>query len=721
MVTTLPYGSWPSSISAEQLAVGGNRLGSPRWVGPQLWWSEALAAEGGRQTIVRTTGDPLTVSPHPDDAARPEPRHPATQGPDPVTVLPAPFNARSRVHEYGGSSWIALTRSDDAEGGAADPLVLFVNFADQRIYAFTEGTRPRPISPEGPEVPSAGGPSLRWAQPTEVTLADGTREVWWVCEEHLGGEDADGAPRIERYIAAVPLDGSAVEDEFAIRKVTPASRFVAHPRLSPDGTQLAWISWEHPQMPWDGTQLHVGHVVAGMVVNERVLDGGTQVSVLQPEWRRAGELVYLSDRSGWWNPWTVTLAPEGMTDASGHVGTAVMEEPRQLLTDEQEHAGPLWQLGESWLTPIDADHALSVHGTATDSLGVLDLARGGMQPLELPHTTLHGVALRQDGALAVYGSSTTAFPAISVGRLGIVGEQWQVDRLAVVRSSREDAPDPALLPAPEPITLADASGQQIHAVLYRPRQEGFAAPEGELPPFIAQVHGGPTGQAAVGLSLGVAYYTSRGIGVVDINYGGSTGFGRAYRDRLMGEWGVVDVADTVAVMEHLVTQGIADGDRLGIEGGSAGGWTTLACLTRTTTFSAGVSSFGVADLVALAEDTHDFESRYLDGLVGPYPEAAEIYRERAPLNHVDSLQTPVLLLQGDEDPIVPPNQAEMFRDALAAKSIPHAYLLFAGEQHGFRRAENIITSFEASLSFYGQIFGFEPEGVPRLELTTSAG
>ena len=768
MVRTLPYGSWPSSISAEQLAVGGNRLGSPQWVGGQLWWSEGLAAEGGRQTIVRTVADPMAKyehimgpqqqrspsrpggpghpdSPQPDGSPQPDVTHQYDDGAHPeqaiaaeaepatVMVLPAPFNARSRVHEYGGACWIALTEAqlppglqsstpdEGVEAAQTDSLVLFVNFTDQRIYSFRQGEEPRPITPSGPEVAEAGGPSLRWAQPTAVTLADGTPEVWWICEEHLGGLAADEAPRIERYIAAVPLDGSAAQDQMSLRKVTPSSRFIAHPRLSPDGTRLAWISWEHPQMPWDGTTLHLGKVAAGIVAEESILDGGTEVSVLQPEWRSESELVYLSDRSGWWNPWGVDLSGEHPA------------EPRQLRRDDQEYAGPLWQLGASWLTLLGADHALSIHGTATDSLGVLSLADGTVEPLELPQTSIAAVALRADGALALYGTSTTEFAAISVGRLerspdsttaksttaeSTIAGQWRVDRLDVVRSSRQDAPDPALLPRPEPITVSDSSGESIHAVLYRPRQSGFAAPAGELPPYIAQVHGGPTGQAAVGLSLGIAYYTSRGIGVVDINYGGSTGFGRTYRDRLKGQWGVVDVADTVAVMEHLVNEGIADGTRLGIEGGSAGGWTTLACLTRTSTFAAGVSSFGVADLVALAEDTHDFESRYLDGLVGPYPEAAEIYRERAPLNHVDSLECPVLLLQGDEDPIVPPNQAEMFRDALAAKSIPHAYLLFAGEQHGFRKAENIITSFEASLSFYGQIFGFEPEGIPRLELTT---
>lgn len=681
----LPYGSWPSPITAEQLAVGGNRLGSPTWVGEQLWWIEGLAAEGGRQAIVRTTADPASA-----------PSSESSEWSQTVTVLPAPFNARSRVHEYGGACWTAVDTDDPA-----GPLVLFVNFADQRIYRFHEGQRPVAISPVGPEVDSAHGPSLRWAQPTQVTLSDGTEEVWWVCEHHHDDVDPAGAPLIERYIAAVPLDGSAAEDLAAVRRVTPSSRFIADPQLSPEGAHLSWISWEHPQMPWDGTALHIGGLREGVVVEESVVDGGPNTSVLNPRWRSAEELIYLSDRSGWWNPWSVRLG----------------EKPRQLLQEEQEYAGPLWQVGMSWLEVIDADHALTVHGTATDHLGVLNLNQGTVTELGLPATALAAVSHREDGVIALHGVSAEEFAAISVARLVNGQGRWAVTELQTVRSSRDDAPDPGLLPVPEPITVLSESGQEVHAVLYRPRQRGCAAPEGELPPFIAQVHGGPTGKASVGLSLAVAYYTSRGIGVVDINYGGSTGFGRAYRDRLKQQWGVVDVEDTVTVMRHLVNAGIADGARLGIEGGSAGGWTTLACLTRTDMFAAGVSSFGVADAVALAQDTHDFESRYLDQLIGRYPEDEQIYRERAPLHHVDSLSCPVLLLQGDEDPIVPPNQAEAFRDAMAAKGIPHAYLLFEGEQHGFRKAENIVASFEASLSFYGQIFGFEPPGIPPLHLT----
>lgn len=699
MTTVLPYGSWPSTISAEQLAVGGNRLGDPTWVGEHLWWTEGLAAEGGRQAIART------VAPVKTNSAG------ATATPtETVTVLPAPFNARSRVHEYGGRSWTVLDSKPvlNAETGPdsseTSPQVLFVNFDDQRIYSFLEGQAPIPLSPVGPEVASAGGPSLRWVDPTPVTLSDGTPEVWWVCEEHLEGTDAEAAPLIQRFIAAVPLDGTAAENPDAIRRITAASRFVAHPRISPDSGRVAWISWEHPQMPWDGTQLHIGQLTAeGVVEAEEIVDGGPEISILNPEWRSPEELIYISDRSGWWNPWTLTLG----------------ETPQQLREDSQEFAGPLWSAGDSWLELIDSDHALCIHGTTTDRLSVLNLRDGSLQPLNLPHTAIRALSLSNTGKLALLGVRADAFAAVDTAELKTADGAFSLTSLSTLRSSRQDAPDPALLPTPEPLTVQDSSGQKVHAVLYRPHQEGFTATDGELPPFIAQVHGGPTGKADVGLSLAVAYYTSRGIGVVDINYGGSTGFGRAYRERLKGQWGVVDVTDTVTVMEHLVAEEIADGDRLGIEGGSAGGWTTLACLTRTNVFSAGVSSFGVADAVALAQDTHDFESRYLDGLIGAYPEDEEIYIQRAPLNHVDSLNCPVLLLQGEEDRIVPPNQAEAFRDAMAAQGIPHAYLLFAGEQHGFRRAENIITSFEASLSFYGQIFGFTPVDIPVLALQTS--
>ena len=759
MVTTLPYGSWPSPLTADLLATGGTRLGSPRLVGREVWWTEGIATEGGRQAIVRTAGpvalppaegaegsaaatdraDGVTAAdagPAPGVAsAADDSQPPATSVPaDRVTVLPAPFNARSRVHEYGGASWTVVPApGPDGQG----PLVVFVNFADQRVHALREGEQPRPLTPVGPVVESAHGPSLRWADPTVVTLADGTTEVWWVCEDHTGGEegprpDADGAPHIERSIVAVPLDGSAAEDPAALRRITPASRFVAHPRLSPDGTHLAWISWEHPQMPWDGTELHVAPLLDGSAGEGEIIAGGTDVSVLQPEWLDDERLLYLSDVTGWWNPWTWSSA----------------DGARQVLEREEEFAGPMWALGTTWYQVLDADRALVQHGRAATSLSVLRISTGELAPLDCPLTEVGGMQRREDGLLVLAGASPTAFGAIHLAELRLEEEIAQADPsadpsdaapaaastggapaagrapsaapslspLTLLRSSRDDAPDPGLLPEAESIEVPLADGGVVHAIVHRPRQEGLAGREGELPPFIAQVHGGPTAHVPPVLSLPVAYYTSRGLGVVVVNYGGSSGYGRAYRDRLKGQWGVVDVADTVAVMEHLVAEGIADGERLAIEGGSAGGWTTLACLTRTDAFAAGVSSFGVAELEQFRLDTHDFESRYIDGLVGPYPERRDLYVERAPLSHVDELEVPVLLLQGDEDRIVPPSQSEAFRDALAAKGIPHAYLLFEGEQHGFRKAETIVTAIESSLSFYGQVLGFSPACVPVLAL-----
>ena len=761
MVTTLPYGSWPSSLTAELLATGGTRLGSPRLVGEEVWWTEGIATEGGRQAIVRTpgpvalpqgegaaggpVGEAAAAEPAPAEPAlaEPAPAESTAAGPavaEPVTVLPAPFNARSRVHEYGGASWTVVP---EASASDARPLVVFVNFDDQRVHALREGEQPRPLTPVGPEVGSAHGPSLRWADPTVVTLADGAVEVWWICEDHTGGAqgprtDADGAPHIERYVVAVPLDGSAAEDPSALRRVTPASRFVAHPRLSPDGTRLAWLSWEHPQMPWDGTALHVAPLLDGSAGEGEIVAGGADVSVMQPEWLDDERLMLLSDATGWWNPW-VWSADDGA---------------RQVLSREEEFAGPMWALGTTWYQVLDADRALVQHGRAATSLSVLRISTGELAGLDCPLTAIGSAQRREDGLLVLDGASPTQFDAIHVAALRLGDDPAQarpsaasaasadaapsaaqsasaapslstasasppgpsLSPLTLLRSSRDDAPDPGLLPEAESIEVPLPDGGVVHAIVHRPRQEGLAGREGELPPFIAQVHGGPTAHVPPVLSLPIAYYTSRGLGVVVVNYGGSSGYGREYRNRLRGQWGVVDVADTVAVMEHLVAEGIADGDRLAIEGGSAGGWTTLACLTRTDAFAAGVSSFGVAELEDFRLDTHDFESRYIDGLVGPYPERRDLYVERAPLSHVDELEVPVLLLQGDEDRIVPPSQSEAFRDALAAKGIPHAYLLFEGEQHGFRKAETIIEAIEASLSFYGQVLGFSPACVPVLAL-----
>ncbi|MET1033972.1 MAG: prolyl oligopeptidase family serine peptidase [Arthrobacter sp.] len=702
MTLRAAYGSWPSPITARQLAVGTVPLGSPGFAGDELWWLEGRPAEGGRMTVLAQARNGGSAR----DAARAEPRE----------LVGAPFNVRSRVNEYGGTPWASV------ELGGRHRLV-FVNFVDQRVYlADPAGGGPRPLTPTSTDA-DGGDPALRFAEFTASPGTDGTDAVELLaqCEDHRG-------TRIERYVVAIPLDGSAAADAGALRRVTPSSRFVAGARVSPDGRRIAWICWEHPQMPWDGTVLRVADLRGGVATGVRDVAGSASESVLQPEWLDDGTLAFVSDRSGWWNLYAQSVEGDG--------GPA-----RPLCPREEEFAGPLWQVGTAWYRVLDAGRLLVSHGTHGMRLGVLDVESGRLTDLDLPFTHALPAAVRplepmgdppaegppvegppvegppvgaHDGAaqrFEVLATSTTLDAGDGIRLIDL-----ETGAVRDVRLALADRPDPDLLPEVRSMAFPTPDGP-VYANVYAPRMEGHAGLEGELPPFVAFVHGGPTSQARAGLSLGIAYYTSRGIGVVDVNYGGSTGYGRAYRERLKGQWGVVDVADTVAVMDGLVAAGIADGRRLAIEGGSAGGWTALACLTSTGTFDAGVSRYGVADLEALVTDTHDFESRYLEGLVGPWPEARELYRDRAPVNHVDGLSCPVLLLQGDEDRVVPPSQSQAFADALAAKGIPHAYVLFAGEQHGFRRAENIVKAYELTLAFYARVFGFDAD-VAGIELVS---
>ena len=660
MTGTAPYGEWVSPISAEMLAASGHPVEGGAYVGSQIWWSELRPTEGGRYAVRR--------------------RGP---GGDPEDVLPAPWNARSRVHEYGGGAWTATDTQQ----------LVFVHFADQRLYRLDPGAaEPTPLTPDT-------GTDARYG---ELQIA-GT-EVLCIRERHEAGA-------VHRDIAAVPLDGSAADDGAAIRSVVSGSHFLAYPRLSPDGTKLAWIAWEHPQMPWDGTELRVADLGPDGACGEpRVLLGSTTESVLQPEWADENTLYAISDRSTFWNLYRV-----GATGG----------EPKRLCPREADFGGPLWQLGSCWYRILDEQRLLTVRTFGTDTLAILDVgtgeltdldpgspagyaATGGGTPIGALGRTVLG-PVRDGRALIVTGSATA--PS------GLRELSLDTGTLTDVRLAVDEIPAAGYLPEARLMSFAAGSaGAQVHAVVYPPRNQDFTAPEGELPPYVAFVHGGPTAHVAPTLSLTHAFFTSRGIGVVDVNYGGSTGYGREYRDRLRGQWGVVDVDDTVAAVRGLGAAGLADPARLAIEGGSAGGWTVLASLTTTSAFACGVSYFGVAELVRFAQETHDFESRYLDGLIGPLPEARELYDARAPLNNVDGLSCPVLLLQGLDDPIVPPAQAELFRDALVRKGLPHAYRTYEGESHGFRKVETIVDSRQAELSFYGQIFGFTPPGVPAIEL-----
>jgi dipeptidyl aminopeptidase/acylaminoacyl peptidase len=641
MPSVTPYGAWPSPLDAARVARAGTR---PRFVrigsGGTVWWDEERPAEGGRVALVRDGDD----------------------------VLPAGWSTRTLVHEYGG-------RSFEPVGGG----VVFAAWEDQRLYRLLPGEQPVPLTPE-PPAPRA----WRYAEPV---VAPGGAEMLCIREVH-------GDSSIRRHVVAIPLDGSQ-----RVREVVGGSDFLAAPRPAPDGRHLAWTAWDHPRMPWDGSEVRVGELVDGVVSTWRALLGGPTESAGFAEWADADTLYAASDRTGWWNLYRVRR-------------TGAVE---PLHPAEDEFAVPLWLLGFTPYAVLGDGRVAALSRGAAGRLGLLDSATGGLEDVSGSWTTWYPVVHARGSTLAAVAASPTEPPTV----LRIeTGSEPGATAITPV-SPATDRPPPGYLPVPRHETFAGPGGRDVHAVVWPPHNPDAFAPAGELPPYIVFVHGGPTSAVHDELDLEIAYFTSRGLGVINVNYGGSTGYGRAYRERLREQWGVVDVEDCVAAARGLVERGEADGARLAIRGGSAGGWTTLAALTRTDVFAAGTSYYGVAELLRFASDTHDFESRYLDGLIGPLPQARDRYVERAPLTWVDGLSCPVLLLQGLEDEVVPPSQAEMFRDALVRKRIPHAYLAFAGEQHGFRKAETVVTCLEAEMSFYGQVFGFDPPGVPRLALTVS--
>ncbi|HJQ03583.1 MAG TPA: prolyl oligopeptidase family serine peptidase [Jatrophihabitans sp.] len=648
---TAPYGTWTSPITTAELVASIHPVVGGRLVGGEVWWTELRPSESGRQSVRRL-------------------------GPDgePVDVLPQPWNARSRVQEYGGNSWVARS----------DGMLVFSEFTDQRLYRLDPGgSDPVPLTPAATEPAS-----LRYADPQ---LSRDGSEVWCVRESH----DADG--KITRDLCAVPLDGSAAEQPAAVRSLVGGSHFLAHARLSPKGDRLAWIAWDHPQMPWDGTELRVADLGAdGAFGASRTIAGASTESVMQPEWLDNDSLCAISDRTGWWNLYRIELDSE----------QPVLQ---PLHPQEADYATPMWLLGTRWYAVLDDGRLLTVRVFGSSTLGIIDPSTGELTDVELGNlsTVLLGDVADGKALLSCSGSLSAA---------GIRMLDLASGEISEVRLSVDSLPDPEYLPLAEQRTFAGPGGRDVHCVVYPPRNQDFQAPDGELPPYIAYVHGGPTAHVSPTVEPAIAYFTSRGIGVMDVNYGGSSGYGRAYRERLRGQWGVVDVEDTVAAVLGLADAGLADRNRLGIAGSSAGGWTVLAALTGTDVFACGMSAFGVAELSEFIKHTHDFESRYIDGLIGPLPEAAQLYEERAPLNKVDGLSCPVLLLQGLDDPVVPPRQAELFRDALVAKGIPHAYRPYAGESHGLRRAETLIDARESELSFYGQVMGFDPPGIPKLEL-----
>ncbi|MFG3198554.1 prolyl oligopeptidase family serine peptidase [Streptomyces sp. NPDC048208] len=646
-----PYGSWPSPVDA---ALAAAHDGHPEWVGfvgGEVWWTEPRPAEGGRRALVRRTAD-------------------GTEEP----VLPRPWNVRNRVHEYGGHPWAAAP-------GVDRPLVVFTHFADQRLYRYEPGGDPVPLTP----LSEVGG-GLRWAEP-ELDLARG--EVRCVLEEFTG----EGSGDVRRVLAAVPLDGSAADDRSAVRElIAERHRFVTGARVSPDGRQAAWLAWDHPRMPWDGTELLVADIGDdGRFRDVRTVAGGDDEAIAQVEWAPDGRLLYASDRGGWWN-----LYRDGVP----------------LCPRQEEFGGPLWKLGQRWFVPL-ADGLLAVlHGRGAAVLGILDPETGEIADAAGPWTEFAS-------SLAAHGSRVAAIGASPRTGYEVIELDTGTGRARTVGARHRDPVDPAYYPEPKVRTFTGPGGREVHAHVYPPRHPEISGPEDESPPYVIWAHGGPTSRVPLVLDLEIAAFTSRGIGVAEVNYGGSTGYGREYRERLRHQWGVVDVEDCATVALALAEEGTADRDRLAIRGGSAGGWTTAASLTSTDVYACGTISYPILDLATWGPGrTHDFESRYLESLVGAFAEVPERYAERSPTTNADRLKAPFLLLQGLDDVICPPEQCEQFLDRVAGRGVPHAYLTFAGEGHGFRRADTMVRALEAELSLYSQVFGLDMPGVPKLELGT---
>lgn len=616
-----PFGSWPSPFSPASVAASSPRIDGARFVGTEIWWGESVPSEKGRVTVRSSSGD---------------------------EILPAPWNARSRVHEYGGGAWTV-----DAHG-----TLYFVDAADQRVRRMAAGAEPVALTPPGP---SHGGLRVQHGRLLAVR------------------EDLSTTPHT-RSIVEIPIDGSAADDASAIRVIVEGEGFFAHPALSPDGTRVAWVTWNSGRMPWEDAHVQVAEA-----------DGGSPQTIpsraaLQPEWISDSEMVFADAPEDRWGLYRL-----------GIDGVVPVRAPEPIAPADADTGYGLWVLGNRWYRPLDDGRIVAVRTNGRDAVVVID-ADGRVLPIDVPgdgHVSVDDV----DGTrVLLSGNGSRVAPGL-----------WcvDVDSGEVIAVRGGESVDPEWMPSAMSIEVDGPHGA-VHAFAYPPTHPEITAPGDELPPYVVLVHGGPTAHVTGASSASIAFYTSRGIGVLDVNYGGSTGYGRAYRERLDGWWGIVDVDDVITAARGLADAGLADPARIAIRGGSAGGWTVLSALVRGGAFAAGISRYGVADLRSLVAETHDFEASYIDGLVGPLPEYEHVYVERSPLTHADRIDVPVLLLQGGEDRVVPPSQSEAIRDALAARGVDHEYVLYPSEGHGFRSADTIIDALERELVFLGRVFGFDP-------------
>ncbi len=632
-IKTAPYGSWESPITSDLIVSEAVGLSDVVLDGQDIYWVEMRPSEGGRYVIVRNTPDGTSTD-----------------------LIPANFNARTRVHEYGGRAFIVN-----------NGCVYFTNFSDQRLYRQRPGLQPQPITPAG---------NMRFS---DGVIDSRFRRLICVCEDHspTGKEPVN-------FLAGIDLPGS---DQAEIKKLISGCDFYSSPCISPDGTRFAWLSWNHPNMPWDGTELWLGEFGPdGFLRHSTKIAGANDESLFQPQWSPDGNLYFISDRSDWWNLYRWQ---------DGRV------EP--VIQMEAEFGMPQWVFGMSTYA-FESEQRIICAYTRKGlwQLAHIDLERGKLQDIQTPYTDIAYVRAAAGWTVFLGGSATEP--------KSIVKMDNATQKIHVLRRTSSAKIDSGFLSRPQPIEFPTEQGQSAHAFYYPPHHPLYQAPEGERAPLLVFSHGGPTAATTATFNLAMQYWTSRGIAVLDVNYGGSTGFGRAYRQRLNGQWGVIDVQDCVNGARYLVEHFGIDANRLAIRGGSAGGYTALCALTFHDVFNAGASYYGVSDLEALAKETHKFEARYLDNLIGPFPERRDLYQKRSPIHFGDRLSCPLIFFQGLEDKVVPPRQAEMMVQILRTKGLPVAYLTFEKEQHGFRIAKNIKRALDAELYFYAQIFGFNLAG-----------
>jgi dipeptidyl aminopeptidase/acylaminoacyl peptidase len=642
--TSIPYGAWPSPITPDMLTGQTTGLGVPGSDGDTRYWLESRASEGGRTRLIREL---------PDGTREP--------------ITPSDCNVRSGVHEYGGGVW-----------NARDGFVVVCDYTHYQVCRADNGNL-SPITP-----PDSG---FRYA---DMLVDPDHNRVIAVREDHRF-EDAEPV----NTIVVLDLDGPN-EDGGVV--IVSGSDFVSSPTLSADGSQLAFLSWDHPLMPWDGSELWKADISPdNTLTNLRHVAGTAKESIFQPRWDPSGDLVFVSDRSGWWNlyrarPGTDRIMP--------------------LCPMEAEFGLPQWVFGMStWDFAPNGDIVCAWTQNGTWSVGRVPAGGGDAVPFDVPFDVIGGVQVQRETNQAIMLAASSTLP-VQLIAIDLADGSWR----ALRRSMDVDLPEGSISVA-EAISWPTPDDATAHGFYYPPTSPFVTAPEGERPPLIVKSHGGPTSATDASLDLRIQFWTSRGFAVLDVNYGGSTGFGRAYRERLNGRWGIVDVDDCISGAEHLGAIGKVDRDRLVIKGGSAGGYTTLAALTFHNVFRSGVSSYGIGDLETMAADTHKFESRYLDNLVGPYPKDKATYEERSPIHHTDLLNCAMLLFQGLDDKVVPPDQSEQMADAVRAKGLPVALMMFEGEGHGFRREETIHRTLEAELSFHSQILDFpHPQDIPRLTI-----